>query len=104
MSIISSTATTSLINRVLTYAFSLGYHYSDFYAGITSDPDRRKTEHGNPPSWKCWRVRSPWIATEVEKMLHNGGMQGGNGGSSQATDLYVFLAKEDRDVYCKPRP
>lgn len=88
-----------IFNRARLYVSRLGRCYNDFYVGITADPDRRRREHGNPRSWRCWKAVSVRAATDAEKMLHHAGMLGGSGGTSGAMYVYVLLMQEDKEAH-----
>jgi len=51
------------------------------YVGLTDQPDRRRTEHGDPPDWWQTRFRTEREARNWEaRMLAVSGYQGGSGG------------------------
>jgi len=64
--------------------------YSYWLIGITGDPDRRKTEHNNPRSWKHWRADSETVARAVEKHFLDAGMNGAAGGNERRPN-YVYI-------------
>lgn len=64
--------------------------YSIWTIGITDDPDRRKSEHGNPKYWMQWNADSETIARNVEKYFLNKGMKGAGGGGGTADYVYIF--------------
>lgn len=64
--------------------------YSIWTIGITDDPNRRRTEHGNPQYWMEWKADSEEIARSVEKYFLNKGMKGGGGGGDHPNWVYIF--------------
>jgi hypothetical protein len=54
------------------------------YVGLTDDPDQRRKEHGNPPTWfvaihfEVEQRARDWEKTEISKEDHVGG-PGGEG-------------------------
>ncbi len=64
--------------------------YSAWTIGITNDPKRRRTEHGNPSPWYSWKANSESIAREVETYFQDKGMKGGGGGGDKPTYVYIF--------------
>lgn len=66
-------------------------YYSAWTIGITDDPGRRKTEHGNPKYWHQWRADTETIARNVEKYFLDKGMKGAPGGGDDLNYVYIFL-------------
>lgn len=64
--------------------------YSVWTIGITDDPTRRKTEHGNPPHWHQWNADTETAARNVERYFLDKGMKGGPGGIGRADYVYIF--------------
>ena len=64
--------------------------YSIWTIGITDDPDRRKTEHGNPEYWMQWRTDTETITRHVEKYFLDKGMKGAPGGGEHPNYVYIF--------------
>ena len=64
--------------------------YSLWTIGVTDDPNRRKTEHGNPQHWMQWKADSETAARNVEKYFLGKGMKGGGGGGGTADYVYIF--------------
>jgi hypothetical protein len=64
--------------------------YSAWTIGVTDDPDRRKTEHGDPAAWMQWKADSEVAARNVEKYFLDKGMKGGGGGGGKADYVYIF--------------
>ncbi|MDX6770040.1 MAG: hypothetical protein SF051_10950 [Elusimicrobiota bacterium] len=65
-------------------------NYGAWTVGVTEDPARRKTEHGNPPYWMQWRADSEDHGRAVERHFLDKGMKGGAGGPGAATYVYIF--------------
>jgi len=66
------------------------YSYSVWTIGIIDNPERRRSEHGNPGLWKHWRADSEAIARSVEKYFLAKGMKGDTGGGFSPTYVYIF--------------
>ncbi len=64
--------------------------YSAWTIGVTDDPAGRKTQHGNPGSWRQWNADSETAARDVEKHFLDKGMNGGTGGGGKADYVYIF--------------
>lgn len=64
--------------------------YSAWTVGVTDDPTRRKTEHGNPPQWHQWNADTQTIARNVERYFLDKGMKGAPGGAGRADYVYIF--------------
>ena len=58
--------------------------------GITDDPERRRSKHGNPMYWHEWKTDTETIARNVEKHFLYKGMKGGGGGGDHPTFVYMF--------------
>ena len=53
-----------------------------WYVGLTDDPERRRTEHGNPPDWRHVGFTDEATARAWEaKYVALAGYQGGPGGA-----------------------
>lgn len=50
----------SVIEKIVNY-------YPAWTIGITDDPERRRTEHGNPKVWHHWKADTEAIARNVEE-------------------------------------
>lgn len=59
--------------------------------GITADPDRRKSEHGNPTRWYQWNANTETIARNVESYFIAKGMKGDVGGGITPTWVYIYM-------------
>jgi len=64
--------------------------YSGWTIGVTDNPTQRKTEHGNPGSWRQWNADSETDARAVESYFLEKGMKGGTGGLGSADYVYIF--------------
>lgn len=64
--------------------------YSIWTVGVTDDPKRRKTEHGDPVYWKQWNADSETAARNVETHFLDKGMKGSGGGGGKADYVYIF--------------
>lgn len=73
--------------------------YSIWTIGITSDPETRKSTHGNPKYWMMWEANSEEVAREVENYFINEypaekskRMKGGVGGDIDGRKtVYVYI-------------
>ena len=63
---------------------------SNWTIGVTDDPTRRKSEHGNPTHWHQWDADTETAARNVEKYFLDKGMKGSGGGSGGADYVYIF--------------
>lgn len=68
----------------------VGGKYSIWTIGVTDDPVRRKTEHGNPQHWHQWDADTETAARNVEKYFLDKGMKGAPGGAGRADYVYIF--------------
>lgn len=68
----------------------VGGNYSIWTIGVTDDPARRKTEHGNPQHWHQWNADTEIAARNVEKYFLDKGMKGAPGGAGRADYVYIF--------------
>ena len=68
----------------------VGDKYSIWTIGVTDDPVRRKTQHGNPQHWHQWDADTEIAARNVEKYFLDKSMKGGGGGSGGADYVYIF--------------
>ena len=66
--------------------------YSNWYVGITNNPDRRDSEHGKRSVWKYWKADSVNDARSIEKYFLDKGMLGGTGGGTKP--IYIYIYKE----------
>lgn len=68
-------------------------YYSDFYIGITNDPERRLFDEHKVKKDGMWWIYSKAdnieTAREVEKYYLDKGMRGGDGGGDD-TSVYVY--------------
>jgi hypothetical protein len=84
----------ALYERVLGYIETCKGQYSDWYVGITNNPQERFTTHGvhslnHPSSWIC---SSENVSRGVEEMLLKLGLQGGPGGGvSNDPPVYLYV-------------
>jgi hypothetical protein len=58
--------------------------------GITTDPDRRKLEHGSPVLWHHWDAGYESVARRIEKYFLDKGLKGDTGGGFSPHFVYVF--------------
>ncbi len=63
---------------------------SNWTIGVTDDPVRRKSEHGNPAGWHHWDADTEQAARNVESYFLGKGMKGGGGGLGRADYVYIF--------------
>lgn len=64
--------------------------YSAWTIGVTDDPARRKTDHGNPQHWHQWNADTEIAARNVEKYFLDKDMKGAPGGAGRADYVYIF--------------
>lgn len=67
-----------------------GRDYSKWTTGVTDDPVRRKSGHGNPRVWHHWNANTEKVARRIERHFINKGMKGGGGGLGSADYVYIF--------------
>ena len=65
-------------------------NYSLWTIGVTDNPARRETEHGNPSTWFQWDADTEIGARNVEKHFLDKGMKGSGGGLGRADYVYIF--------------
>ena len=65
-------------------------NYLDWTIGITDDPERRRSRHGNPMYWHDWKADTETIARNVEKHFLDKSMTGGGGGGDHPNFVYIF--------------
>jgi len=80
----SESAIKAAIEKIVT-------HYSVWTIGVTDDPNRRRTEHGNPNTWYQWDADTEDAARNVEAYFIAKGMKGATGGSGRADYVYIFI-------------
>ena len=68
----------------------VGGKYSLWTIGVTDDPVRRRSEHGNPNNWHQWNADTETDARNVERYFLDKGMKGGTGGIGRADYVYIF--------------
>lgn len=68
----------------------VGGKYSIWTIGVIDDPNRRRTEHGNPQHWHQWDADTETAARNVEKYFLDKVMKGGGGGPGGADYVYIF--------------
>lgn len=67
-------------------------NYNQWTVGITSDPNGRERQHGNPDDWWIWDAEDEPTAREIEKYFLDLGMKGDTGGGSKRYVLkYVYI-------------
>ena len=84
---------TSYSSSELKEKISLGIsNFNLWTIGITTRPNARKQEHGNPQYWKIWEANSLLAAQNTESYFINLGMQGGTGGDMDDKYIaYVYI-------------
>lgn len=65
-------------------------NYGGWHVGITSDPERRRGEHGDPAAWHVWDAQYEGAAREIERHMLGLGMVGGEGGGDEPTYVYIW--------------
>ena len=65
-------------------------NYSNWTIGVTDDPVRRRSEHGNPNHWHHWDAETETTARNVERYFLDKGMKGSGGGPGRADYVYIF--------------
>ena len=65
--------------------------YPAWTIGVTDNPTRRRSEHGNPNTWHHWDADTEQVARNVEAYFIAKGMQGATGGGGGADYVYIFL-------------
>ncbi len=68
----------------------VGYYYV-WTIGVTDNPTRRRSEHGNPTTWHHWDADTEQAARNVEAYFIAKGMQGATGGGGRADYVYIFI-------------
>jgi len=79
----SETAIEAAIQRIVSTYFI-------WTIGVTDNPKRRKSEHGDPKYWHYWDADTESDARNVEKYFIKKGMKGGTGGNGHADYVYIF--------------
>lgn len=64
--------------------------YSNWYVGVTADPDKRYAAHGSPSLWRDWQTNHPDHARDLEKLFLDLGMKGACGGGTRTKYIYVY--------------
>lgn len=68
--------------------------YSIWTIGITDNPKERKEQHKNEGKdvqfWLEWKTESEADARDIEKYFISKGVNGGTGGITNATFVYIF--------------
>lgn len=78
---------------IVTFIEQNSTFYSDFtnwYVGITADPDTRYTAHGSPTIWREWQADSHHHARDIEAHFLEQGMKGDVGGGKYPRYVYVY--------------
>lgn len=65
-------------------------YYPAWTIGVTDDPARRRTEHGNPSPWYQWDADTEQVARNVEAYFIEKDMKGDTGGRGSADYVYIF--------------
>ena len=87
--------TQQIINEISKYVDDNGGQYSNWYVGITSDPEKRLfTEHGVDQEYGKW-IHAPAdsneVARTVEKHFLDLGCDGGaGGGDNTSKTIYAY--------------
>ncbi len=66
------------------------FNYLALTIGITDDPERRRSKHGNPMYWHEWKADTETIARNVEKHFLYKGMKSGGGSGDHPNFVYMF--------------
>lgn len=69
---------------------SKAHIYKNWTIGITNDPDRFKSEHGNPFTWYQWKASSEGSARKIKSYFLEKGMKEDTGGGDFPTYVYIF--------------
>lgn len=64
--------------------------YSNWYVGITANPDKRHVTHGSPSIWREWETNHPNHARDLERFFLDLGMKGASGGGTRTRYIYVY--------------
>jgi len=68
-----------------------------WYVGLTDDPDRRRTEHGNPADWQQARFDTEAAARTWEaQYFAKPGYQGGTGGGGWRYGYWYTITPQTR--------
>jgi hypothetical protein len=65
-------------------------NYSNWYIGVTENPNDRYSQHDSPETWKAWLCSSAAVARRIEKRFLNLGCQGGSGGGTNTRYVYIY--------------
>ena len=65
--------------------------YSAWTIGVTDNPTRRRSQHGNPSTWHHWNAATEQTARRIEAFFIAKGMQGATGGGGDADYVYIFI-------------
>ncbi len=89
-----SKTTSVIVDEIIKYINTCtGKHFSNYYAGISKDPNNRLfTEHNVDEQSGCWIYRKAINidnARDAEKVLIENGMKGGDGGGDDSS-VYVY--------------
>lgn len=66
-------------------------YYPAWTIGVTDNPKRRRTEHGDPTTWYQWDADTQAVARSIEAHFIAEGMKGGTGGGGGADYVYIFI-------------
>lgn len=64
--------------------------FSNWYVGVTADPDTRYSAHGRPSIWRAWKADHPEHARQLEKFFIDLGFKGAPGGGTRTYYVYVY--------------
>lgn len=64
--------------------------FTNWYVGITADPDQRHAAHGRPSIWRAWATNHPSHARELEKLFLQMGFKGAPGGGTRTYYIYIY--------------
>ena len=64
--------------------------YPKWRIGITSIPEKKMAEHGNPDSWHVWKLDRSDESWMIEQHFLSYGMTGKSHGPSKISYVYVF--------------
>jgi len=65
---------------------------TNWYVGVTSDPQTRHRAHKTPVLWKHWEADHHDHARDIEKHFLERGFRGDTGGGTRPRYIYVYKA------------
>lgn len=64
--------------------------FTNWYVGITANPNQRHSAHGRPRLWKVWELDHPTHARDMEKHFLSLGFKGAPGGGTRTKFVYIY--------------